>query len=332
MRWRGQTCDARLAEALQFLKGPDFLPAESAPAAVEFYPDQTGRHFRFPTPRPCAAVENNVVYGRLHRCGERWRERPTIILLPGGGGFPDYRFVFPRVPRHCQRAGFNAATLVAPWHFQRRPPRLRRLNFLREWTETVADGACNFPGLGSLDFLGWATAAAQAVAEIRALTGWLLGQGCPAVALWGISYGGWLAGLVAGCDARLGPVVLTVPGVRTNLPLAQLIFWRGIRDAMQGQCAAYEALNRTRWNLTLTRPVIPKENLLLIEASHDLLAPKEAIEDLWQAWGQPDRWRWPHGHVSWMGVPGLKNRVLRWLSPRLEAPGVRRGQTRVQPH
>jgi hypothetical protein len=40
----------RLEEAIQFLKGPDFIPAQSAPAQLEF--DESGKHLRFPTPRP----------------------------------------------------------------------------------------------------------------------------------------------------------------------------------------------------------------------------------------------------------------------------------------
>ena len=36
----------RLEEALQFLKGPDFIPAESQPARVEFNPNQSGLLFR----------------------------------------------------------------------------------------------------------------------------------------------------------------------------------------------------------------------------------------------------------------------------------------------
>ena len=66
------------------------------------------------------------------------------------------------------------------------------------------------------DYLRQAESFAQGVAEIRALTGWLLEQGleqgCPAVALWGNSLGGWSAGLAALRDARLAAVVLTVPG------------------------------------------------------------------------------------------------------------------------
>lgn len=110
----------RLEESLQFLKGPDFIPAESQPARVEFNPDKSGLHFRFPTLRPGDFAENNVVYGRLYRCAQRWQERPLIVLLHGGGDFLNRRFRFPLFARRCNRAGFNAATLVAPYHFQRR--------------------------------------------------------------------------------------------------------------------------------------------------------------------------------------------------------------------
>ena len=147
----------RLAEALEFLNGPDFFPAASDPAQIEF---DGRRHFRFPTPRPSEDEENNIVYGRLYRCAERWRERPVIILLDGSPAF-GYHTVFPWIARRFNRAGFNAALLVAPYQLQRRPRRPFEENCLE-----------------------FARAMAQNVAEIRALTGWLLGEGCPSVALW----------------------------------------------------------------------------------------------------------------------------------------------------
>jgi hypothetical protein len=78
-------------------------------------------------------------------------------------------------------------------------------------------------------------------------------------------------------------------------------------------------MDTTRLNLTLSRPVIQKENILLIEGMHDLLAKAQPIEELWQKWQQPEIWRLPHGHLSWMFTSGLTSRVLRWLVPRLEA-------------
>jgi pimeloyl-ACP methyl ester carboxylesterase len=237
----------KLEEALQFIKRPDFIPAESQPAQVEFAPHSSGLHFHFPTPQPCAFTENNVVSGRLYRCAPRWQERPVIVLLHGAGDSFGYRFRYPMIARRCNRAGFNAATLVAPYHFQRRPRQ---------------PGALSWP-----NYLLVAQATAQAVAEIRALTGWLLQEGCPAIALWGYSFGGWIAGLTACHDARLASLVLAAPRVRMNVSSPKIILWPRIRKLFQEERGAWETLDLTSLNLTSNHPVVPKRNILLIEQS-----------------------------------------------------------------
>jgi hypothetical protein len=78
-------------------------------------------------------------------------------------------------------------------------------------------------------------------------------------------------------------------------------------------------MDTTRLNLILSAPVIPKENLLLIEGIYDLFADTQAIEELWQQWQQPEIWRLPHGHVGTNLRLGLMGRVLGWMAPRLEA-------------
>jgi len=284
----------RLAESLEFLNGPDFSPAASDPARIEL---SGSRNFRFPTPRPCEDEENNTVYGRLYRCGRRWQERPAIILLDGAPSL-GYHTVLPWIARRCNRAGFNAALLVAPYQLRRRP---RRPIDIEE------------------NCLAFARAMAQYVAEIRAAVGWLLDEGCPSVALVGCSFGGWAAGLTACSDARLACAVLIVPRVRVSFSLP--VVWRRVREALQALRPAQEAMDTTRLNLILSTPVIPKENILLIEGIHDLFAARQPIEDLWQKWEQPELWRLPHGHVSAQLVLGLLGRVLRWLTPRLEAGG-----------
>ena len=287
--------DSKLTEAVEFLNGPDFIPAESKPAELEF---KSNIHFTFPSPRPCEFAENNIVHGRLYRRTNDWQKFPTLILLHGGGDFLGYRYGFPLLVPAIHRAGFNAATLVAPYHFQRRVRRIEAFDHLR-----VAE------------------AFGQGVAEIRALTGWLLEQGCPSVALFGISLGGWLAGLAATRDSRLKAIVLAVPGVRRDYRATrgERVLWTPMRKALKKQKAAREALDKTPMNLTLSQPVIPKVNILLIQGRYDLLVEAEQTEELWQKWKQPEIWRLPHGHLSWMGVPGLTGRVLHWLAPRLEA-------------
>jgi pimeloyl-ACP methyl ester carboxylesterase len=282
----------KLEEALEFLNGPDFIPAASDPARIEF---DGPRDFKFPTPRPGRVEENNVVYGKLYRCGERWQERPVIVLLDG---YPSvgYHTAFPLLARRVNRAGFNVATWVAPYNLQRRPRRPMEDNCL-EFAREVA----------------------QNIAEIRALTGWLLDEGCPSVALLGFSQGGWLAGLTACSDARIACAVLTVP--RVGMRCYQQVVWRRTREALRALWPAQEAMDTTRLNLMVSKPVIPKENILLIEGLHNLFTGRQPIEDLWQQWQQPEIWWLPHGHVSALFVPGLTGRVLRWLAPRLEAGG-----------
>ena len=296
----------RLEEALQFLKGPDFLPVESQPARVEFNPDKSGLHFRFPTPCPCDFEENNVVYGRLYRCGERWQERPVIILLHGGSDFPNHRFGFPLIARRCNRAGFNAATLELPYHFQRRP---RQHGVLTQ-----------------VDYLRTSRALAQAVAEIRALTGWLLAEGCPAVALWGLSLGALLTGMTVCRDARPASVVMTASPDNYFLQVDQ-IFSRHGRGIPPEWRPALEALGMTRATLSSSQPVITKENILLIEGMYDPLV-SSGQNELWHKWGQPEIWRLPHGHIGICSglIPGLTGRVLRWLTLRLDTPTIRQHQ------
>ena len=310
--------DLKLEQAIQFLNGPDFIPAESQPAQLDFGPDAPGGRFRFPTPRPCEFAENNVVHGRLYRCAEAWQERPVIVLLHGGGDFPGHQFGFHLFARRCPRAGFNAVTLELPYHFQRRPRQYGRLEIL-----------CQY-GLISRDYLQMATTFAQAVAEIRGLSGWLLAEGCPAVALVGVSLGAYLAGLTGCGDARLASIVMAIPGTRMGLMLSQAeqVVGRRVGEVIRRRRTACEELDRTRLNLILAQPAIWKENVLLIGGMHDLMGWGAQIE-LWQSWGQTDIWQLPHGHISTALsalMPGLPGRVLRWLALRLDSSTIQQRQ------
>ncbi len=308
--------DLKLEQAVQFLNGPDFIPAESQPAQLDFGPDAPGGRFRFSTPRPCEFAENNVVHGRLYRCADAWQKTPVIVGLHGGGDFPGHQLAFHLFARRCHRAGFNAATLELPYHFQRRPRGHGRLNIL-----------CQYVPLISRDYLQMAKTYAQAVAEIRSLSGWLLAEGCPTVALLGVSLGAYLTGLTGCGDARLASIVMAIPGTRMGLMLSQAeqVVGRRVREVIRQRRAACEELDRTPLNLTLARPAISKENVLLIEGMYDLMGWGAPIE-LWQSWGQPDIWRLPQGHISTALtalMPGFPGRILRWLTPRLNNATVR---------
>jgi pimeloyl-ACP methyl ester carboxylesterase len=287
--------DPRLHEALQLLNTPDFIPAQVEPAKMRF-DGQTD--FQFDTPRPGPFAENNIVRGRFYRCSERWQERPTVLLLHGWNDASNHYVRFPFLAAQFNRSGINAATLTAPFHFQRRPRRLGA------WSNFLCP-----------DILRTVESIQQAIAEIRSFSEWLRQQGCPAVGLLGVSLGGLLAGLTVCHDARFSCAVLLVPVACLDRLLAEAKFCRGIRLAWEGRPVAAGKLN-----LKDNRPVLPRQNILLIEALHDLFVPVETTEELWRAWDQPDIWRLRHGHISVLTAPGLYGRMVGWMAPRL---GVR---------
>jgi predicted esterase len=223
----------------------------------------------------------------------------VVILLPGWKDSASYNIRFPLIARSCNRAGFNVVTLVPPYHFQRCPR--QRSEFDR--------GDC----------LQFAEGTAQSIAEIRALTGWLLKEGCPTVALWGYSRGAADAGMVACHDARLAAVVMASPPARCLPSTEQLAIRPRIHRRVKNIGEICNRFNMTPMNLTVLQLAIPRKNILLIAGIYDSLCPKDDIENLSQVWGQPEIWRLPHGHVGVCCgfVQGLPESILGWLSPRL---------------
>lgn len=133
----------KLEEALELLNGPDFLPAARDPAHLEF---DGPRDFKFPTPHPGEAPENNIVYGRLYRCAERWQDRPVIILLDG---YPSvgYHSAFPLLARRFNRAGLSMAPLVAPrFKFFANLESLFFVNYLAKARVSLSLSGLNFEG------------------------------------------------------------------------------------------------------------------------------------------------------------------------------------------
>jgi dienelactone hydrolase len=290
--------DPHLVEARRLMESPEFVPAKVEAAKVQF---SGVNRLQFETPCPGPFAENNVVHGRLYRCAGRWQEQPTVLLLHGWNDVIHHRWRFPRMAGQLNRDGFNAATLEAPFHFQRRPRRLGAWgNFL-----------CP-------DLLRTVEAMRQALTEILAFAEWLRQQGCPATGLMGVSLGGWLAGLAVSGEARFSCAVLLVPVVRMDRLLQEAAFCESIRQALKGQSAGADKLNLTQF-----RPAISKENILLIEALHDAFVPTETTEELRRAWDGPDIWRLRHGHISVLAAPGLNRRIIGWMAPRLRAQALK---------
>lgn len=276
-------------EARALLESPDLFSSPVNAPHVQFR-DRTRFSFRSPLPTPWP--ENNQVLGRLYRGHAHWQTRPTIILLHGWNGELMHALQFPYLAWRFRRKGLNVVTVELPYHGHRRPSQPGAVrNFL------------------SADLFRMFQAVQQSVADLRALVLWLEAEGVPAVGLWGISLGGWLAGLLACLELNLACAALMTPPVRMDQAIAQLPFCKAVQESLES-----ENLVLDLFNLTAHTPRLSPAKILLLAGSHDLFVSMEAVVDLWQSWRQPTLWRLPHGHISMLLSPSTLERTVNWLS------------------
>ena len=278
-------------EAEQLLAEPDFFrdPVE-VPRDLQF----SGPHdFSFASQRQTAALSNNTVHGRLYRAGRRWREKPAVILLHGWNSELSYTRQFPFLAWRLNRHGVNAAMFELPFHGRRRPS---------------LPGAIN--NFISHDLLSMIEASRQALVDARTIASWLLEEeGCPLVGVWGISLGAWLGGLLLCSDPRIDFGVLMTPVPNIEMAVRELDFCAPIRAALQSQ-----ALDVSRLNLAMVRPLTAPQNILIIQAQHDIFAPAEIVDELWTSWARPPIWRVAHGHISILMSLRVMERTVRWVA------------------
>lgn len=289
-------CNPQLRAAEALIKAEDFFSTPIEPAKLEFL---AGERFQFKSPVQTPFLHNNVVHGRLFRCRGDWQSCPTVILLHGWNDEINHRFRFPMLARHYNRAGLNCAMIELPYHFQRKPhPPASVRNFISE------------------DILCTVQATQQALADLRALAGWLKEQGSEHVSVWGISLGAWLAGLAVCHGEQFHSTVLVTPVARMDRMIAETAFVEPVRRALKGG-----NVDLAIFNLPEHQPQIPKENILLVEAKYDRFVPAETVEELWSAWGGPEIWRRDCGHVTVMASFGLMKATAKWIANRsLEVP------------
>ena len=289
---RPSGADAHAGEARRLLEAPDFFAEMTPPAQMSF---TGGKNFQFVSPVVTSSPENNLVTGRISRCGKHWRKRPAVVLLHGWNDRWGYRYRFPWLARHFVRRGINSVMFELPYHYQRRPSEGTERNFISE------------------DIGRTMEAAHQALAEINSMVNWLLGQGCPRVSLLGFSLGAWLAGLAACHNPGISCAVLITPVSRMDRMIDETAFCEPLRQALKSK-----PMDLNRLNLASNKPKLTRGHLLLIIAEHDEFVPAETSKELWDAWGNPELWSAPHGHISILASTSMMKRASKWLGLRMK--------------
>lgn len=220
----------------------------------------------------------------------RGRRRPWVVCVPGYRmGHPLVDFTGFRARWLHQALGLNVAIAMMPLHGSRRSGRRGGDGFLTG------------------DFVDTIHAQAQAVWDLRRLIDWLRAERAPAIAVQGVSLGGYTAALLTGLEPSLDGVVVGVPAtdfvglLRSN---ATPVLMRGL--ARLGlPIDDIEAALRVVSPLALA-PRVPRRRLFLFAGLADRLAPPEHAHELWQHWGQPRAVWYQGSHVSFVWEPEVK--------------------------
>lgn len=273
-------------------------------AAIEAVTRRVGRtrfgHATYPSPyRPdpdlpgaerfYEATDNHTVHAWMLRQAVR---APWVVCLHGAGmGDPLADIVAFRAG-WLHRHGFNVAIPVLPHHGPRGTGRFA-VAFPTD------DPAVNFH------------AATQAIADVRALLGYIDEHHEPAV-LFGISLGGYVAASVAALEPNLAGVILGIPVVdiadlmRTHAP-PRFVH----HPAFAEFCALAGRLDSVTSALGLP---IPRADVRRIWAGRaDRLVRPPHVERLVSHWGGPEVCWYSGGHVGFLTAPVVHRHIERAL-------------------
>ena len=286
----------RSLEAKALLERADFFTPEVAPAELVFSGEVD---FTFRSPVPADEAANRTVHGRLFRAGSSLAARPAVVLVHGWNDEVGYHLRQPAIARELNARGLHCVMLELPYHMHRRPkapPAIR--DFI------------------SGDLAAMIGATHRAIAEHRAVFGFLEKAGCSRTGLWGYSLGGWLAGLLACHDSRVDSLVIGTPMCDIRATVENLGFCRSVRESLRR-----EPLDISALNLTSHMPLVPLDRMLLYVGEHDRFIPADSLEALWQAWGRPERRIEPHSHMTILAPRRILHATEDWLERKL----IRRG-------
>jgi pimeloyl-ACP methyl ester carboxylesterase len=283
---------AQINEINAILARPDFFVPTDQVANVRF---ANRFEFDFDSPVQLCCPENNRGHGWFMRTSGDWRSRPVVILIHGWNAQLHYEMLLPRLARRLRRMGINSLAFELPLHSQRRPGKEHPVgDFISDEVPTM---------------LG---ATRQALADIHALLLWAKKEGCPKVACWGFSLGGWLSGLYGTVTNSADALVLTTPVTSMSEAIRDLPFCHPIRETLKVAPFPTHSLDLEN------RPLlIPPQNLLLQEGAYDSFIKRSTFERLAAAWHLQHWQVLKESHISILVSRSSMKAAAEWVQPRL---------------
>jgi len=277
------------------------------------------RHYAvdFPAAFPTRYEENHTVGGEYFQ-PKGTEAAPLVIMLHGMGDQSVIPCRF--LARNLARQGIACFILYLVVHSSRISEGLRK-------------------GIRNLSDDEWFEVYRTSVIEVRQVADWAIER--PEIdeerlAIFGISFGGFISGIAMGVDERIGAGIFFVSGGNSG-KIAQKaragIIRKGYRSSQadyietQHNYARYlaEVAERGFEDVVPARDsflmdtmtfahLLQQRPVMMINAKWDVFIPREATEDFWRQCGQPEIVWLTAGHTSiWLWYPLIRRRMNTFL-------------------
>lgn len=161
------------------------------------------------------------------------------------------------------------------------------------------------------DLLNSVHAEAQAMWDMRRVLGWAREQqGAEKIGAFGLSLGGYNAGLLSALAPELRCVIAGIPAVDFSR-----LMWRhgpplDVLTVEQGGMFREEVADLLRVVSPLElEPLVPKAHRAIFAGTADRLIPPDQVMDLWEHWDQPTL-HWYHGGHMTFGLDPAVDRLI----------------------
>jgi hypothetical protein len=175
-------------------------------------------------------------------------------------------------------------------------------------------------GAGFLDGHPLFTNAAfeQSVWDLRRIASWLRSEGAPALGVYGMSLGGYVAALFASLERGLACAVSFVPAV--CLPALLGASRSPAQQRLRESSGAVDSLLAEAWashDPLRHRPLVAPEGRLIIAGASDRICAPDQAHALWEHWERPAIHWFEGSHLAHFGRRQVKARLAVHLRETL---------------
>lgn len=180
--------------------------------------------------------------------------------------------------------GFNMYYFTLPCHFEREP----------------AESLYNGELMISADIHRTLTSVKQAVTDLRAMIKWIRANRKGKIILIGVSLGGFITNLTGVIEKEIDALISVFYANSIAYSVWNTIPGKYIKKDFEQGGFTYDQLKEA-WaiiNPSLFKPVVRKENILLISGIYDHFVVLEDTDQLWESWERPERIVYNIGHAG----------------------------------